>query len=518
MDLIHGFKCILETEVAEYASTARIYEHAATGGRLLSMENKDENKVFGISFRTPPADSTGLPHILEHSVLCGSEKYPVKEPFVELLKGSLQTFLNALTFPDKTCYPVASTNHQDFNNLVDVYLDAVFFPRLTPDTLKQEGWHFEPGPNFEADGELVYKGVVFNEMKGAYSSPDGLLSEHTQNSLFPDNCYSLDSGGDPAVIPELTFEQFEDFHRRYYHPSNAWAFFYGDDDPEQRLKALDAYFSRFERSVPSPEIALQPPLAAPVRLVKPYAASEGDSQAMFTMNFGLPETADPNLNLRLDVLEHILIGLPSSPLRKALLDSGLGEDLTGVGLETDLRQMYFSVGLKGIEEADIAEAETVIEQVLVDLADSVHPHDIEAGINSLEFDLRENNTGSYPRGLSLMFRALSTWLYGNDPLALLAFEAPLAKLKKEVDDGKPVFEKLIRTHLLENTHRSVVILRPDPELAGQQAAEEAARLRKAAEAMDKDGLARVAVEAQALHDQQGRHDSPEALATIPRLL
>jgi Zn-dependent M16 (insulinase) family peptidase len=218
----HGFELLSDRDIPELNTRARLLRHAKTGAQLLSMENDDENKVFGISFVTPPADSTGLPHIMEHSVLCGSRKYPLKEPFVELVKGSLNTFLNAFTFSDKTCYPVASQNLQDFYNLIDVYLDAVFYPRLSPYTLQQEGWHYELN---SLDEPLVYKGVVFNEMKGAYSDPDNLQERLIQQSLFPDNTYGVDSGGDPKVIPDLTYEQFIDFHRTYYHPSNAFIFF-----------------------------------------------------------------------------------------------------------------------------------------------------------------------------------------------------------------------------------------------------------------------------------------------------
>jgi Zn-dependent M16 (insulinase) family peptidase len=515
MDLLHGFRLVNEAEVVELAASARIFEHETTGARVLCLQNADENKVFGISFRTPPADSTGLPHILEHSVLCGSRKFPVKEPFVELLKGSLQTFLNALTFPDKTCYPVASANQRDFRNLMDVYLDAVFFPRLTPLTLKQEGWHYEPADSFAQDRALEYKGVVFNEMKGAYSSPDGLLAELSQQSVFPGNCYSLDSGGDPAVIPDLTFERFEAFHKRHYHPSNSYTMLYGDYDEGGCLELLDAYFAEFGRGEPSEEIALQPPLSGAARVERSFAADE-DAGAMFTVNYGLPD-ADPDLTLRMEVLEHLLIGLPSSPLRKALLDSGLGEDLAGIGLETDLRQMYFSVGLKGVEPGRVAEAEAVIASVLESLSRAVPKHDVEAAVNSVEFDLRENNTGSYPRGLSIMFRALSSWLYGGDPLAPLAWSEPLKRLKKEVDDGLPVFEKLIGTHFLNNPHRTVVLLAPDPALGERLAEEERQRLDTARAAMAEDDLLRIEREAAELHELQGREDAPEALATIPRL-
>ncbi len=517
MSLIHGFKLLEERTVAECSSVAKIYEHAKTKAKVLSMENTDENKVFGISFRTPPQDSSGVAHILEHSVLCGSEKYPVKEPFVELLKGSLQTFLNALTFPDKTCYPVASTNHQDFAHLVKVYLDAVFFPRLTENTLRQEGWHLEPSPDFKTSKELVYKGVVFNEMKGAYSSPEGILSERSQQSLFPDTPYAFDAGGDPACIPDLSFDRFMAFHKQNYHPSNAYAFFYGDDDPNKRLKMLESYFSRFEAAQASEEIPLQASFSGLRRVAASYAASDDQAKAMFTMNYGLCETADPDFNLRFHVLEHILIGLPSSPLRKVLIESGLGEDIAGVGLETDLRQMYFSIGLQGIADTDIPQAEALLEQTLWKLTEGIPQHDIEAALNSVEFSLRENNTGSYPRGLLLMFRVLSTWLYGKDPLLLLEFEKPLAQLKKELQAKMPVFETLIRSFLLENTHRSVLLLSPDTKLATLQQAEEKARLKKIQDSMSAEDLEKVITETQLLQQLQAKEDSLHDLGTIPRL-
>jgi len=318
----HGFTKVRELEITEMASVAHVYRHDKTGARVLSIVNDDENKVFGISFRTPPEDSTGVAHILEHSVLCGSEKFPVREPFVELLKGSLQTFLNALTFPDKTCYPVASANAQDFYNLIDVYLDAVFYPRLTENTLKQEGWHYELSG---ADKPMTFKGVVYNEMKGAYSSPDSLLYEHTQQSLFPGHTYGIDSGGDPEVIPDLTFDKFMAFHREHYHPSNGYAYFYGDDDPDKRLEILDAVFSKFEPiEVAGTRVPLMDRFTKAVSVRKGYPASEGlSSKGMFTVNWLLAETGDANLNLALHVLEHILIGLPSSPLKKALMDLSL---------------------------------------------------------------------------------------------------------------------------------------------------------------------------------------------------
>ena len=512
---MHGFELLRELEIPELQTLAKVYRHEKTGARLLSMVNDDENKVFGISFRTPPEDSTGLPHILEHSVLCGSRKYPVKEPFVELLKGSLQTFLNALTFPDKTCYPVASTNERDFRNLVDVYLDAVFFPALTPDTLKQEGWHYDIEDPAEP---LRYKGVVFNEMKGAYSSPDGLLSEYSQQSLFPDTTYGLDSGGDPERIPDLTWEQFSRFHAERYHPSNSYAYFYGDDDPDERLRVLDEYFSQFEAAEPDTEVPLQPRFTAPTVVERAYAASGKDSGAMVTVNFLLPETADPDLNLAFGVLEHVLIGMPSSPLRKALVDSGLGEDLAGVGLEADLRELYFSVGLKGVEAQDAPEVERVVLDTLRTLVeDGISAGDLEAALNTVEFDLRENNTGSYPRGLSTMFQALSSWLYDGDPLALLPFEDALAKLREKTSGAGRHLEDLLREHLLDNPHRTRVLLRPDPKLGEKREAKERARLDAAKSAMTAEELERTVAETLRLTEQQEAPDAPEDLARIPRL-
>jgi presequence protease len=299
----HGFKLLREQNLAEINSVARFYRHGRTGAELLSLINSDENKVFGVSFATPPSDSTGVAHILEHSVLCGSRKYPVKEPFVELMKSSLTTFLNAMTFPDKTCYPVGSQNVQDFYNLIDVYLDAVFFPRLTPQTFQQEGWHYELDA---PDAPLIYKGVVFNEMKGNYSSPDAMLRELSQRSLYPDITYGFDAGGDPEHIPDLTYEQLKAFHERHYHPSNAKLFFYGDDDPDERLRLLDARLGEFNRITVNAKVPLQPRFTAPKRLIHTYPASPADEQpgkpareTMLTVNWMLDEVVDVETALAL---------------------------------------------------------------------------------------------------------------------------------------------------------------------------------------------------------------------------
>jgi len=375
---------------------------------VLSLSNDDDNKVFGITFRTPPTDSTGVAHILEHSVLCGSRKYPVKEPFVELLKGSLQTFLNAFTYPDRTCYPVASQNLQDFYNLIDVYLDAVFYPLLDPFIFKQEGWHVEAETQ---DGPFHFKGVVYNEMKGAYSSPDNVLSEYSLQSLFPDNPYGFDSGGNPREIPNLTYEQFKAFHETYYHPSNARIYFYGDDDPEARLRILQGYLDAFEPIQVDSQVKVQPPFKEPRRMERGYMVDEGtpNPKAMITCNWVLGETAETQKNFSLRILEYILLGMPGSPLRKALIESGLGEDLAGEGLGTELRQIYFSTGLKGIDVINQERVEGLIWETLEKLATKgIDPKTVEAALNTIEFRLRENNTGNFPRGLVLMLRALST--------------------------------------------------------------------------------------------------------------
>lgn len=514
--IIHGFQLVDERYVAEIKSQARLYRHVQTGAQLLSLINDDENKVFGITFRTPPKDSTGVAHILEHSVLCGSRKYPVKEPFVELLKSSLKTFLNAFTYPDKTCYPVASQNTQDFYNLIDVYLDAVFFPNLTPEVLMQEGWHFEAESE---SSPLTIQGVVFGEMKGVYSSPDSVLGETTQQSLFPDNTYGLDSGGNPRDIPRLTFEAFKAFHENYYHPSNARVYFWGDDDPDERLRLVDAYLQQFQAKKIDSTIAIQQPFSSPRYIEKKYASSEPSEtdRAMVTVNWLLPEVTDPQTTLAFQILDHALLGTPASPLRKALIDSGLGEDLTGAGVETDLRQMYFSTGLKGIDRNRAEDVETLITKELQALVDQGIPRDLlDASLHSTEFHLREANTGSYPRGLIFMLQSLRSWLYDADPLGPLAFEKPLESIKAKVREGG-YFEKLIRDHLLENPHRSRVLLVPDPEEGARRDAQEQQFLSERRKGLTDDDVRQVMEQARHLKERQQTPDSEEALATIPTL-
>lgn len=514
----HGFELLREEHIDELNTDAQIWRHEKTGAELLSLSNDDENKVFAITFRTPPGDSTGVPHIMEHCVLGGSRKYPVKEPFVELLKGSLSTFVNAFTAPDRTYYPVASTNTQDFYNLVDVYLDAALHPLITPFHLQQEGWHYELE---DVDEPLVYKGVVFNEMKGAYSSPDNVLYRYGQQTLFPDTPYGVDSGGDPEVIPDLTYEQFKTFHDTYYHPSNSRIFFYGDDDIEDRLRILDSYLSEFEMLDVDSRIALQEPFTAPKRFTFPYSVEEGEetgNKAMVDISWVLPEAADTELVWSLSILSHALVGTQASPLRKALIDSGLGEDLTGSGLSTSLRQMTFSVGMKGIRKEDADEVETLVYDTLNQLAaDGLEPDMIEAALNSIEFSLRENNTGSFPRGLGLLMRAMNTWNYGRDPLIPLKYEAPLTAVKSHIAHNPTYFQDLIQTYLLDNTHRVTLLLEPDASLNQRKEAAEKAKLAALKAEMSAAELQAIVQLTADLKVRQETPDTPEALAVIPML-
>ncbi len=525
MEKTHGFVLERERHIPELNSTARIYRHAKTGAELVSVLNDDENKAFGVSFNTPPADSTGIAHIMEHSVLCGSRKYPVKEPFIELAKGSLNTFLNAMTYPDHTVYPIASQNTQDLYNLADVYLDAVFYPNITEHTLQQEGWHYELDG---ADQPMIFKGVVFNEMKGANSSPERVLGEQVHSALFPDNIYNLDSGGDPRVIPNLTYKQFKDFHDTYYHPSNAKLWWYGNDEPEARLKYLDEWLSQFERKPVDASVALQPRFEEPRRIVGSFDAGEAEEgtggegvakkQSRIVVAWMLEEAREGEKTMALNMLSTILVGTAASPLRKALIESGLGEDLAMAGMETDMRQAYFSVGMKGVASADAEKVEALILEAIKSLAENgIEAEMIEAAINSSEFNMREMNTGRFPRGLAMFLGALGTWTHGGDPLTALMYEAPLAAIKGKLANGEKVFENLIREYLLNNSHRVTVLLEPDSELRKREDAAERDRLDKAREALSEAEIKAIVENTALLKQMQETPDSDEALATIPSL-
>ncbi|KAH7422556.1 hypothetical protein KP509_12G014200 [Ceratopteris richardii] len=487
------FEKVQEQFLDEYKSTAILYRHKKkTGAELMSVTNEDENKVFGIVFRTPPQDSTGIPHILEHSVLCRSRKYSLKEPFVELLKGSLHTFLNAFTYPDRTCCPVASTNTKDFYNLVDVYLDAVFFPKCVNDKqiFQQEGWHHELN---EISEEITLKGVVFNEMKGVYSQPDNLLGRVSQQALFPDNTYGVDSGGDPA-----------EFHRKFYHPSNARIWFYGDDDPNERLCLISAYLDEFEENEAAREskVKVQNLFTEPRTVTETYAAGEtGDlkKKHIVCVNWVLADTPlDMETELAIGFLDHLMLGTPAAPLRKALLESGFGEAIVGGGVDDDLLQPQFSLGLKNVSEENVLKVEELIMAKLKELVDVGFTSEaMEASMNTIEFSLRENNTGSFPRGLSLMLHAMGNWLYGRDPFEPLRFAKPLEQLKDRIAAEGPK---------APDTDKGAVIENEEKEL-----------LKKLKESMTKEDLAELVRATEELRLKQETPDPPEALATVPCL-
>jgi Zn-dependent M16 (insulinase) family peptidase len=519
-----SFEVIQRDVVTEYGAYCSLYRHIKSGAELLSVSTDDDNKVFGITFRTPPDDSTGVPHILEHSVLCGSRKYTTKDPFVHLLKGSLQTFLNAFTYPDRTCYVVASQNVKDFYNLANVYADAVFHPRAVSDPMvhAQEGWHLEME---EKSQPLTYKGVVYNEMKGVYSSPDSLLNRASQRSIFPDNTYSVDSGGDPRVIPDLSFEQFADFHAKFYHPSNARIYFSGDDDVLKRLELMDGYLNDFDAS---PEYAEKSKIewqkkifTEPKREEHFYPAGADQPEThMLTVNWLLNDKAmSAEEELTLGVLDHLLMGTTSAVLRKTLMESGLGDAITGGGLSDELLQATYSVGLKGIAPEKVGEVEALILDTLKKVAEEgFEDDDIASSLNTIEFDMREFNTGSFPKGLSFMLGSMSKWLYGDSPTDALKFEAPLAALKEKIaESGSEVFKDMLHELIISNLHRTTVELKPSKTLEDELVEDEEKRLALIKSKLSDDELESIIQKTVELKALQGAEDSAEARATIPSL-
>ncbi len=508
-----GFELLNETVIPEIASTARLFRHRRTGAQILSLTNGDKNKAFGVNFQTLPSDHTGVAHILEHAVLSGSRKYPVKELFMELLKGSCATFINAMTYPDKTCYPVASTNLKDFYNLIDVYLDVVLHPLLESHTLDQEGWHYELE---STQAPLTYKGVVFNEMKGVYAMQDALIDEDASKALMPDTIYALSSGGEPKHIPELTHEAWRGFHKQFYHPSNARIFFWGDDPESERLRIIDAALAPFDRAPQSAPIKPQKRFSAPRRATAAMpGATAADGRGAVSIGWLLSDGTEPPVQrLAWAILAEILVGTPASPLRKTLLDSRLGEDL--IDINQELRQRVLITGLKGVGEADRDKVEPLVLETLETLArEGIDPLTIEASFNSLEFALRENN--SPYRGISAMLAALETWNYDGDPIAALAFEAPLTELKAALKSNPRLFEDMIRRHFIDNPHRSTVWHAPDPGMLKRQETEEKERLAKLGEKLSPADRQRIAAETQELKRRQEAPNSAEQLAKLPQL-
>src|SRR6476646_1842279 len=503
MSVAHpDFELVREQSIPELDTTARLFRHSRTEAQVLSLSNRDENKSFAITFRTLPSDDTGVAHILEHSVLSGSRKYPVKELFMELLKGSCATFINAMTFSDKTCYPVASTNLKDFYNLVDVYFDVVFNPLLETHTLDQEGWHFELD---DPHAPLAYKGVVFNEMKGAYSQQDAHIGEQVTRALLPNTIYANSSEGDPRHIPELTHAQWRDFHHRFYHPSNARICFWGDDADETRLRIVAAALSPFDRQPVSGVIALQKHFAVPRRSsasIPASAVDATDGKGALSVGWLLSDGGDkPEARLAIRVLKEILVGSPASPLRKTLLDSGLGEDLIGGSEWEEMRQPAFVTGLKGVREANHGLVEPLVLDTLKGLTQSgIDTAAVDAALNTIEFALREN--GTWARGVGTILRSFDTWLYDGDPIDALAFEKPLAAVRAHLAERPRYFEELIEQYLLTNPHRSTIWHAPDPALLVRQETDEKERLSKIRSNLSSEELQSIATKTAELRRRQ----------------
>jgi len=513
-----GFRLEEVQKVNEINSTANIFIHEQSGAKLLFIDCDDENKSFSIAFRTPPQDSTGVAHILEHSVLCGSKKFPVKEPFVELAKGSLNTFLNAMTFSDKTLYPIASKNNKDFNNLMDVYLDAVLNPKIYEDSyiMMQEGWHYElKTPN----DDLEYKGVVYNEMKGAFSSPDSVLYRKISQTLFPDTTYGFESGGDPEKITDLSQEDFLDFHKRYYHPSNSYIFLYGKLDILENLKFINEnYLKNYQKQDIESSIPVQKAFNSMQEVIDKYPISNNDKDSEKTylsLNYVVANAKESEKILAMDILEHLLLEAQGAPLKKALIDNNLGKDVYGY-YDSSCLQPYMSIIVKNsdLDKKDLFK-KVVYETLERLVKEGIDKKAIEASINRKEFELRENNFRNYPKGLIYNMDALDSWLYGYDPIQNLRFEESLENIKSALTTD--YFEKIIKEIFLDNNHSSLLVLTPEKGLGEKKNNEIKAKLTEYKNSLSKDQIDAIIKNTAALEERQNSRDSKEALETIPML-
>lgn len=512
-----GFRLDRIERIDEINGTAYEMKHEKSGARLIYIDSPDSNKVFNIAFRTTPHNSTGVAHIMEHSVLCGSRKFPLKEPFVELVKGSLNTFLNAMTYPDKTMYPVASKNDKDFHNLMDVYLDAVFYPRVREDAeiVMQEGWHYELE---NADDELTYKGVVFNEMKGVYSSPDSVLERQMMRELFPDTTYGVDSGGDPDYITDLTYEEFQEFYRVHYHPSNSYIFLYGDMNIEEQLAFLnDEYLSHFDAIDVHTEVALQAPFTKGKVVNYPYSVGSEEpteNRSLHSFAYVLSDVT-PEHSLAFEVLTHALLTSPAAPLKQALVKAGIGSDISGYYLDS-IRQPMWTVQATGSNLDKQADLQRIVESTLQELCDKgLDKELLEASLNSIEFALRESDFGGRPIGLAYIIRMMDNWLYDNDPLELLHYEEALSNIRKGL--AGTYFEDLIRYSILNNNHKVLVSIYPERGLQERKDAEVKEHLSTVKANMTPEEIDAIVEQTKRLKIRQETPDSDEALASIPLL-
>lgn len=513
------YEILDEHRVEDVQSDGFILRHKKSGARIAILSNNDDNKVFYIGFRTPPEDETGVPHIIEHTTLCGSKKFPVKDPFIELAKGSLNTFLNAMTYPDKTVYPVASCNDQDFKNLMDVYLDAVFNPNITKyeEIFKQEGWHYELTGK---DDELKINGVVYNEMKGAYSSPDEVLSSQIYRSLFPDNTYSKDSGGNPEYIPKLTYEAYLDFYHKYYHPSNSYIYLYGDMDVVERLEWLDKeYLSLYDYKKVNSEINKQPAFDEIKNVEAQYSITMDDSQESKTYlsyNRVVGDTLDEMLYQAFDVLDYALVSSPGAPVKQALIDAGIGDDVYG-SYDAGILQPVFSFVAKNANASQADEFESIIENTLKEVVKiGINKEALLAGINSSEFKFREADFGQFPKGLLFGLNCLDSWLFDDmKPFIHLECLGTFAKLRKAVDTD--YFEKLIQEYLLDNTHGSSVTVKPKRGLGNEREEALAKELSDYKASLSDEEIKKLIEDTEHLKKYQEEPSSDEDLRKLPML-
>lgn len=513
------YEILDEHRVEDVQSDGFILRHKKSGARIAVLSNNDDNKVFYIGFRTPPEDETGVPHIIEHTTLCGSKKFPVKDPFIELAKGSLNTFLNAMTYPDKTVYPVASCNDQDFKNLMDVYLDAVFNPNITKyeEIFKQEGWHYELTGK---DDELKINGVVYNEMKGAYSSPDEVLSSQIYRSLFPDNTYSKDSGGNPEYIPKLTYEAYLDFYHKYYHPSNSYIYLYGDMDVVERLEWLDKeYLSLYDYKKVNSEINKQPAFDKIKNVEAQYSITMDDSQenkTYLSYNRVVGDTLDEMLYQAFDVLDYALVSSPGAPVKQALIDAGIGDDVYG-SYDAGILQPVFSFVAKNANASQADEFESIIENTLKEVVKTgINKEALLAGINSSEFKFREADFGQFPKGLLFGLNCLDSWLFDDmKPFIHLECLGTFAKLRKAVDTD--YFEKLIQEYLLDNTHGSSVTVKPKRGLGNEREEALAKELSDYKASLSDEEIKKLIEDTEHLKKYQEEPSSDEDLRKLPML-
>ena len=514
---LQAYELMQEQELKGIQSKGYLLRHKKSGARIVLIENEDENKVFSVGFRTPPQDSTGLPHILEHSVLCGSREFPAKDPFVELVKGSLNTFLNAMTYPDKTVYPIASCNDQDYHNLMHVYLDAVFHPNIykRDEILKQEGWHYEIA---DRDDELKFNGVVYNEMKGVFSSPDDVLARKIQEALLKDTPYAYESGGDPDAIPELTREKFLDFHSKYYHPSNSYIYLYGNVDFAKELEFIDEeYLSHYKKKVVDSEVALQKPFLTPETLKETYSVSEEEEEGVYlSYNVAAGDSCDNERGLAMQILDYVLFTMPGAPVRKKLIDAGLGKDVDSYydgGIQQPLFSIIVKNAGKGKEDLFI---QTVEEALKEQVEKGLNKKAIYSAINNYEFKYREADFGRFPKGLIYGLNFLNSWLYDDAKALELADSlTPLATLKEKVDTG--YFEQLIKESFLDNTHKAYVYLYPEEGKNERLEEELKAQLAKMKNKLNSKQLNYLIEDTKKLKEFQETPSTQEELEKIPTL-